>query len=207
MHRSSRITHTVRFVIAASIIVLLSSCSQGKDKVVDLDLRQPTSPRQLKSRSADGYSITADRRRVLNVTLRLPDATVTGRFVVLNSNTVAGVNDADSPLNNVVLFDPDVETFVEVKAIVEDFEREWGIHPDSIADRDNFFRKALGFIDQDGKPKSTGDGVDTNFVFGIRGIQRGTLEPSLTIRPSTGIFSTYRSFRWDPLAKSAGTGS
>jgi hypothetical protein len=171
---------------------------------VDLDLRQPTTPKQLNSKSSNGYFVRADKGAVLKLTLQLPDATVTGDFVALNSDIVVPSVGPDSPLSNVVLFDRDVQTLAAVKAIVQDFENEWGIEPGSIADRDDFLQKAAGFVDSQGKPQNIGDGATPNFVFGIRGLSKGTLQPSLTIRPGNGYFSTYRSFAWDPFA-STGT--
>jgi hypothetical protein len=193
-------------VAAIVLTVVLSSCSQGKDKIVDLDLRQPTTPKQLNSASATAYSVRADKGALLKLTMQLPDATVTGEFESLIAEIVVPSTGPDSLLANVVLFDRDVETLAEVTAIVQDFENEWGIKPESIPDRDAFLLKAAGFVDSKGRPQNTGDGADPNFVFGIQGLTKGTLRPSLTIRPGNGYFSTYRSFGWDPLA-STGTGS
>jgi hypothetical protein len=180
----------------------LTACSSGKDKVVNLDLRQPTTPRQLNSRSADGYSVSADRNAVLSVTLQLPDATITGDFETLTADTVAGANDADSPLNNVALFDVDVKTFAEVKAIIAKFEQDFGTSPESDAARDSFYAQAATFVGPDGRPRNVQAGLK-NFSFGWSAPKRGTLEPGITIRPREGFFSTYKSFTWDPLATAA----
>ncbi len=197
--------HRPAFLVSVMIITStllgssLSACSTGKDKIVNLDLRQPTSPRQLNSRSADGYSVSADRNAVLRVTLQLPDATISGDFQTLNSNTVAVVNDADSPLSNVVLFDVDVKTFAEVKAIITKFEQDFGTSPESDAAREDFYAQAATFIGPDGRPHKARAGLK-NFAFGWSAPKRGTLISSITIRPGEGFFSTYKSYNWDPLA-------
>jgi hypothetical protein len=198
--------HIHSAVAAIVLTVVLSSCSQGKDKIVDLDLRQPTTPKQLNSTSPTAYSVRADKGALLKLSMQLPDATVTGEFESLIAEIVVPNTGPDSPLANVVLFDRDVETLAEVTAIVQDFENEWGITPESIPDRDAFLLKAAGFVDSKGRPQNIGEGTDPNFVFGIQGLTKGTLRPSLTIRPGDGHFSTYQSFAWDPLA-STGAGS
>jgi hypothetical protein len=191
-------------MMAASTVLAssLTACSSPKDQIVNLDLRQPTTPRQLNSRFASGYALNSPAGSVLKVTLQLPDATITGDFDSLNSNVVDPRDNADSPLNNVVLFDIDVKTLAEVKAIIAKFEQDFGTSAESNAARDEFFAQAATFVGADGRPRNAHAGLK-NFAFGWSAPKRGTLDPGITIRPGEGVFSTYKSYSWDPLATAA----
>jgi hypothetical protein len=164
------------------------------------DLREPTTTRDLGSRSDQMVNVRSRRGELLDVEIELPGLTFRGAYdMVTAAPDQVELSGPRQPVAEIISYDVDVESVEDLRPILQRFERDWGFTDADCAEVAAFLDDAESrMAAAGGDPMEVDWGLTQAVSFA--GEPRNGVEPGIVVRLPPAEFSTFTVLRWDPDA-------